>query len=230
MLDRKHSYRSVYGFSLLEIIVVTAVLVILMTFLYSQIESIRDKGNKTRCIANLRTISLGLASYLAEHGHYPGANVDGVPGAKYWYHVLEPYISGQEPDSNREVEEWIRCPSKPRTTGNNAVGYGYNYVGFGSVSEASGQWGEPGNGYMSKYWKLVPAKILNPESVIVIGDNRDVGGIARYIYNSYTATSYASRHNGGGHYLFADNHIEWLGSQEIADLSRKTNKAIFNPF
>lgn len=219
------------GISLIELVVVTGILAALFAILYPVVGEVREKGNAVHCIGNLRTISIGLSGYLADVGHYPGANVDSPEGAKHWYHALEPYITGNQPDWTRALEPWMLCPTKnPTGTGLSAAGYGYNYIGFGSVSEASGSWDEPGNGYMRKYWNLLPAKIVDPGNVIVIGDNRDTGGIARYIYNSYTATSYASRHRGGGHYLYADNHIQWLGSQQIADLSRETNKRIFNPF
>lgn len=78
--------------------------------------------------------------------------------------------------------------------------------------------------------------VINPQASIVIGDNHDAGtGGSFFIGALHNGLSVgnalrARRHNEGGHYLFADGHIEWISAVEMSRRLQVNNKEIFKPF
>lgn len=196
-------------------------------------------AHSLQCVANLRMIGSGLGLYLHEYGYYPGA-LTGVSSAPIWYRALHPYIQGARTVNwDGRFPDYYLCPSRqPVLDGEDGLGYGYNYLGYGHKPESSGEWGNPSNSYMGKYWHVRLNQVINMES-IVIGDNREYGngGYPMFIYNSTGEPSHAhsERHNGGGHYLFADGRVEWRHAVELRERLRErgrdgATKWIFRPF
>lgn len=222
------------AFSLVELLLAISVITVLLALGMGVFAVMKQKGANTQCVANLRSINLGLSGYIGEFGYYPGAQPDyvnprtGLPESRFWYHVLEPYVTGEAvPTHEDHAPKWMRCPSKLLPSGDKGYGYGYNYFGFGNFPQSIG-W-DPSIPRLKKYWHVRPASVEYPSRVPVIGDNRESGGYPRFIYNNTANPAvYAARHNEGGNYLFADGHIEWLSAQTMA--ARAPDKTTVYPF
>lgn len=65
------------GFTLLECLVVIAIVGILAAILIPAVLSARRAANKTRCLNNLRQIGIGLSSYSTSFNSFPPANAQG---------------------------------------------------------------------------------------------------------------------------------------------------------
>lgn len=207
------------GWTLTEILAVIAVTAILLCILIPVTFRTIESGRASVCIANLRSISSALHLYAADNGGMLIPAAQGPYG--YWYNLLDQYMGGTDKgalDSRRP--SWQLCPSKhEEIVSPEVVGYGWNYASFGNNT-----WGQPGtDGWQhtrSAFAKL--ADISNPESIIIIGDSKDAGVVPektwehRYIYRNATYWyTHARRHNGGGHYLFVDGHIEWMTPETL---------------
>ncbi len=111
--------RSTSGFSILEMILVVALIGILLILANSYVKGIRTKGNTVRCISNQREIVRAILQYAGEHDgwlpHYQDANnvTWGTSVAPYLGHVTN---TGKVASAGYRI---LRCPeadSKVTTT------------------------------------------------------------------------------------------------------------------
>lgn len=87
------------GFTLVELVTVIAIIAILIALLFPVLSSVRDRGNTSRCLFNLRQWGTALTAYLAEHdGVFPEEGVVGtdqlinINNTNAWFNVLASYI------------------------------------------------------------------------------------------------------------------------------------------
>jgi prepilin-type N-terminal cleavage/methylation domain-containing protein/prepilin-type processing-associated H-X9-DG protein len=94
------------GFSLIELVVVLAIVAVLIGLLLPAVQKARDAAVRTQCLNNLKQIGLALHSYHEAHGQLPPGLMsdDGVAPQPYlsWNARLLPFLE-QEP-LWREVE------------------------------------------------------------------------------------------------------------------------------
>lgn len=83
MVLREHRRRS--GFSLVELLVVMAVIGILVALLLPAIQSAREGARQTQCKNNLHQIGVALENHAEQFGHYPK---DGERGHGFGTYLL----------------------------------------------------------------------------------------------------------------------------------------------
>jgi prepilin-type N-terminal cleavage/methylation domain-containing protein/prepilin-type processing-associated H-X9-DG protein len=99
--------RRVAGFTLVEILVVVALIGVLIALLLPAVQQAREASRRINCQSNLHQIALALHQYFDTHGghfflHHPFlADVNAQVAAAdsfaeiYWEDKLQPYIGGQ---------------------------------------------------------------------------------------------------------------------------------------
>lgn len=99
------------GFTLVEILVVIAVIALLMAILLPALTRAREQAKTTICKSNLKQI--GLAAYLyAEAWKWYIPRGTGNTG-KTWFQCFMPYLSERALDGNYRNVKMYRCPSYP---------------------------------------------------------------------------------------------------------------------
>jgi prepilin-type processing-associated H-X9-DG protein len=81
---RPARHRASSGITLLEVMVIIAVIGVLLALLLPALESSRCSGRRTQCVNNLKQIALALVIYEGRHGFFPAGYEDGGtfrPGA-----------------------------------------------------------------------------------------------------------------------------------------------------
>jgi prepilin-type processing-associated H-X9-DG protein/prepilin-type N-terminal cleavage/methylation domain-containing protein len=126
------------AFSLLELLVVSAVLAVLLGLLLPAIQKVREAANRTACTNNLRQIGLALHHYHDVHRTFPPGGIEWRPPGNSskrqlaWCVFLLPYLeqdklyrrlnlnkpfdSPENAQGAAAVLPVFLCPSKPRTT------------------------------------------------------------------------------------------------------------------
>src|SRR5688500_3508650 len=83
------------GFTLIELVVVLAVIAVLMAMLLPAIAKARSHAKSLECSSNVKQICLALLNYAAEaKGSFP-PNVSTPAPGRFWYHerVIGPYLN-----------------------------------------------------------------------------------------------------------------------------------------
>ncbi len=111
------------AFTLLELIVVMAIITILAAMLIPSISGARESARSASCMSNLKQIGVAMQIYVSENaGYYPwsgvAAPVAGLPDQ--WDYAISPYLGG----SITVRPTVFLCPSRTmKTHGNNISTY-----------------------------------------------------------------------------------------------------------
>lgn len=96
--------RSPRGFTLVELLVVVAILIVLASLAFIGSRKALDAAQNAECISSLRQLANAGQSYAAEHGAYPnqGRQLDG--SHTWWFKAMEEEL-GFEPGTNPSIIE-----------------------------------------------------------------------------------------------------------------------------
>ena len=99
--------RSVCGYTILELIVVVALVLTLLGVVVPLTSTYMDRAKKAKCLSHMRTIHSGIMGYVQEVGHWPQMDVEKWDHTeeeffKFWVTVTE--------DHGLNRETWL-CPS-----------------------------------------------------------------------------------------------------------------------
>ena len=188
------------AFTLIEAIVVVAIIIILWAILFPVFQRPHHHGGRVAsCQLNLKQIGLAFMQYTQDYDDQkfpPVANAR----AGYWAGSLQPYIKSWQV---------FQCPSepnrKPKTTD-----YYYN----ARLAQVK-----------SSQIKSPALTILAGEGT---GDQLPLYHLSQ-LPNAWRKTekSPATRHSGDANYLFADAHVKWLRPEKIGPGQPEPGAATF---
>ena len=199
---RMVSVNSNRGISLLETVVVVAIISILAVLIAPGFQHIKARANASKCVGNLRQIHVACLSFVSDNDNYlPGAAGNG----KYLYRDLSPYLDVSKNLDDASTCPLFMCPERPLkkliqmqaqgTAG--SLEYG-GYLGNPLVI------GVPANGY-----PLVRlSSIAQPAKTWMIGDG--AGFAATYPNLEATMYRFGFDHEKKVQATFVDGHIEQL--------------------
>lgn len=102
------------GFTLVELLVVVAIISLLAALLFPVFVRAREKARQCACVSNLRQVSLALLQYAQDNDdrcppfYRPDANA-------YWPDSVAPYVEGPGTTARRRDRIFV-CPSAPFDT------------------------------------------------------------------------------------------------------------------
>lgn len=154
------------GFTLIELIVVMAIVAVLLGMLLGAVQATRETANRVHCANNLRQLGIAIHSYHSERGKMPPYASSGrteIPGG--WLLFLLPYFGQQEiyneirahyqPKPGAEVEVYamgaaalpgvnfpsVLCPSDPSVSRDGTGNYLANWFTFAKGEKGKAQTG-----------------------------------------------------------------------------------------
>lgn len=216
------------GFSLIELLVVLAIVVVLAGLLLPATRMVRQAAKSLQCLSNLRQIGLATQAYIQDgDGWYPTARQDNVPGAfggqRHWFELLQDYVESDNRDNfaatdRRDILAGGRnvlkdCPAYVATTVY-AYGYGLNGCLMMPGSNQRSTWDLAATPPVQIDWSV--AKVTLRSVRVLVGESPDWHVT---VNNSKYPTRWDPlRHGQTSNYLFCDMHVQAL-SQDAAALA-----------
>lgn len=198
--------RKPYGFTLIEMLVVIAILALLMSLVVPAIQRSLDRARTVSCASQLRQMGIGLFAYAADNGKLPPpaghAGNGGMPSPSFWYSSLGPYLglpwdqgSGPNPGDMAFRKTGLSCPTYDAAR----LGYAYNEFLPPAVR---------GNNWLAK---VTPSKLLSDTRAsqrLLAGDATAwfTGGPDMITFQETSHIDWF-RHGNGANLLFLDGSV-----------------------
>jgi prepilin-type N-terminal cleavage/methylation domain-containing protein/prepilin-type processing-associated H-X9-DG protein len=208
-MERGRVHLRAGGFTLVELLVVIAVIALLTAMLLPVLNRASEKGRASSCVANLRQIGIALAAYADESAErYPFAageitwdSVDTFSGSHCWMQQLVRYIG------NRKS---YRCPNDDISEFNYFLGSRAAYIAAGNVRASTDRRGITRSSEFVLAGDTFSSVASNLTSFASFDCDKD-----DYSQNCVGGPLNGSpwkewrRHSGGQNILFTDGHVQW---------------------
>jgi prepilin-type processing-associated H-X9-DG protein/prepilin-type N-terminal cleavage/methylation domain-containing protein len=183
------------AFTLVELLVVIALLAVLASLAYAGAGVVIGKGQTAKCLSNMRQIGAAMQMFANDHdGRLPGT-AHGVS----WTNSLGAYLG----------PKFIgRCPAVPNHRAR--VSYGWN----DSLADSRGQ-GIRLVAVRAPGATMAAAEIATNQSSEHFHFAGGRHGASRVTPNQFQTAVNVQVHNGSANYLFVDGHVENLPWNEV---------------
>ena len=213
------------GFTLLELLIVVAIIAILAGLLLPALNSARNKASAIQCTGNQRQLGLAVAQYTDSYGSlltYVTKNTfDETSDAMYsTYLIRAGFIPGMSADKERMIPRSIlHCPSAKWTTSN--FSYGMPVPQDQAYDKAFNNCFS----HYDTYTVLMPSKAMSPSKYSYLYDSvrnnqsrNDYGYPGARLHTSNSLAKPYTQHMRRIHSLFLDGHVSSRSkAQYIAD-------------
>jgi prepilin-type N-terminal cleavage/methylation domain-containing protein len=214
------------GFSIIELLVVVAIIMILLAMLFPILRSTRWAAHKAACVSNLRQMGLAVSQYAENnHGYFPRRETRGNAGIwSMWAKDIVPYMDliGEDLSDTRRyyggkgylASEFFICPSDNDTYLNDWSNNSYTY-----------------NSHLSKWdftWKYdapVRLPVERRSQIAIIADGYAYFATSTrtrvyYRHDTFRIDNHKMRRRGGScNVLFGDMRVENV--QQLPNSMRK---------
>lgn len=172
------------AFSLIELLVVLAIIGSLSAILLPAIGKARGNARRTQCANNLRQIGMAVSMFTDDHNFKLPLTLDGGTSL-YWFQSIAPYL---------DDSDVLQCPDYKNYIADNALrqAYAYNFTGLSG--------------------KDIDIVTSTSQCLLVTDSgapNQAVNG--QYIVGKALAIWYpGNRHSKGFNAVFVDLHIQYV--------------------
>ncbi|PAW77911.1 MAG: hypothetical protein B9S32_09955 [Verrucomicrobia bacterium Tous-C9LFEB] len=208
-----NAIRAASGFTLMELMVVVAILVVLAALMLPALERARQASDKIRCANNLRQLVAGAILYANDHDglYLPPVSNDSLGFRQWMFNDDYLQILGLKPTQDlKKLPDLFRCSRAVRLGNTMGISYGANITGLGI---SAGNYKTAG---------FIPRTKMVPRASQKVYLIESLDWWVSYAYangytNSEVTTSMtpAYRHDRGANVAFFDGHVEYLKSTDL---------------
>ncbi|MCO5044018.1 MAG: prepilin-type N-terminal cleavage/methylation domain-containing protein [Verrucomicrobia bacterium] len=205
--------KSGLGFTLVELLVVIAVVGTLFVLMLPAVSAAREAARASKCAGQMREIGVAVAIFASENrGAFPRSQHSAFAhGERVWARSVAPYLGESDARWTNLLRTIYHCPSDARK---GTLSYGLNvYFELGPEDDYGGK---PAT-WRSQHDIPLPARtVLFAENVsqtdhIMPNDWASVADVADLAH---------TRHSGSANYVFVDGHVERRVLRDVFEPAR----------
>ena len=211
------------AFSLVELLVVIAVIAIVAALLLPALSQSKAATRRIACVNNLRQLGLAAQMYWADHEEDSFRYISGVTngGTIYWFGWIEPWIPGNEGRRAFDARMGALFPYLQGRGVEICSALNYNSSLF-KLKATGASYGYGYNVFLSAPMNLPPinmAKVIRPSDIVLLADAAQVNDFQEpaspdnplleefYYVNDSEPTAHF-RHQRTANAVFCDGHVE----------------------
>lgn len=211
------------NFTLLELLIVIAIITILASMLLPALSKAKESGNRTLCAGNLKQIATGVISY---GGDYNG-NLPPPPRSDaYPYHWKSPAFATNVEDGNIFLTSAIAESIYPEYVANKKLVYCPSQKTLINVAQmvSNNSTGRPYYTNYHTYWRMggffgnSPRTLKDKPYWLLIGDfsTKDASVLVDPVSNHQRGGTFFPS---GANWAFLDGHVAWQTSQQLVKMN-----------
>jgi len=207
--------KAVYSFTLIELLIVIAIIAILAAILLPSLQKARARGKMSTCVNNLKQVGLAAYNYSNDNGGWMPHGASSISNTVYTsngYGCLGGYLSQKGLIESKKIPREVVCPEGTRFGVNVFKGSNpaYSYAFNASLAAPSSNGGQK-----EKY-----GKVPNPSGRMLMGEcGKDTwhnimktsGAVEPYAFSLDRRIRHSFRHLKLTNVLFCDLHIDSRG-------------------
>ncbi len=215
-------------FSLIELLIVTAMIAILASMLLPMLNMAREMAHSIACANNLKQLGFSFSSYVNDNNDYfPPAHLDQLTGDSNLTYAVWNWAYMLQRDTYVATGKLYRCPSAEKIMPGNSTTYHRDLDQFLKLSNNASSWKYIGYGYNNnyigshagivetsfpaflRYQPVRTTEMKKISSCFVLAETKDMySGILTGYYLTFENGRYIhDLHRGGTNLLFADGHV-----------------------
>jgi prepilin-type processing-associated H-X9-DG protein/prepilin-type N-terminal cleavage/methylation domain-containing protein len=233
MKHRLNTDEKNFAFTLVELLVVVAIIAILAALLLTAVTQVKGRALQIQCVNNVRQLGQAMQEFVGDNHAYPLVMIDNPNYTILtWQGMLARTLGvsayPEKPPQPQYPQPGIwHCPAAHPPQGETAYqDYGYNSYGMSAAQTDTNSLGLGGHnvwtgGLNSPAPPIHESEVVSPSEMMAIGDGFKGGngvivdGTYLWLWRTYgvqdylgsTKRSYA-RHQGKANVVFCDGHVE----------------------
>jgi prepilin-type N-terminal cleavage/methylation domain-containing protein/prepilin-type processing-associated H-X9-DG protein len=195
------------GFTLIELLVVIAVIAVLAAILLPVLNMMKQRGNQTASLSNMRQVGAVMLNYAADHDYELPGRATGEEGDDRWPKLIAPYIKdikifAAPGDPNNYINRHVD-PLSNTSNNTSFIMNGYNDLGM----------------YTDPAMKVRINRITTPSTTLLLGTPKSG---SEHFFMDFLEPPHGNQkdvlnlkaYGDGSNYLFADGSARFISAKE----------------